>query len=115
MKLGDKVRRRREELDMTMEELAKKMGVKNRSSVHHWETAENLSGEVINRLAECLHVKTSYFFDDYKQIDTDIIAEITYNDELRHTVEAYNKLNAENQNTIKLQIEFLLYKQEKGC
>ena len=54
MNIGDGIRSRREELGLTQEELAKKLGYKSRSSVNKVETSRELSNKKVRRYAEAL-------------------------------------------------------------
>lgn len=60
MNLGEKVRNRREEMGMSQEELAKKMGYCSRSSVNKIENGRPCSQKIIARLAEALNVSIPY-------------------------------------------------------
>ena len=60
MELADKVRTRREELGMSQEDLAFKMGYKSRSSINKIETGREVSQKIIVRLAEALNVPVRY-------------------------------------------------------
>lgn len=54
MTFGEIVRERREQLGMTQEELAEKMGYKSRSSINKIECGRNVTQKIIARLAEVL-------------------------------------------------------------
>lgn len=54
MDIGARIRKRREELNMTQEELAKKLGYANRSSVNKVETSREVSMKKINAYAIAL-------------------------------------------------------------
>lgn len=60
MELSDKVRRRREELGLTQEELALRMGYKSRVSINKIENGRPVSQKIIVRLAEALDVTVPY-------------------------------------------------------
>ena len=60
MELSDRVRRRREELRMTQEELALRMGYKSRVSINKIENGRPVSQKIIARLAEALDVSIPY-------------------------------------------------------
>ena len=47
MNIGERIRNRREELGLTQEELAKKLGYKSRSSVNNVETSRELSNKKV--------------------------------------------------------------------
>ena len=60
MELADKVRCRREELRLTQEELALRMGYKSRVSINKIENGRPVSQKIIARLAEALDVSIPY-------------------------------------------------------
>ncbi len=60
MELSDRVRCRREELGLTQEELALRMGYKSRVSINKIENGRPVSQKIIARLAEALGVSIPY-------------------------------------------------------
>jgi len=60
MTLADRVRRRREELCLTQDELAKRMGYKSRVSINKIENGRPISQKIIARLADALGVSIPY-------------------------------------------------------
>lgn len=60
MELSDRVRIRRRELNMTQDELAKKMGYKSRVSINKIENGRPISQKIIVRLAEALDTTPSW-------------------------------------------------------
>lgn len=60
MNIGERIRKRREELGLTQEELAKKLGYKSRSSVNKVETARELSNKKVRQYAEILECSPAY-------------------------------------------------------
>lgn len=60
MELGNKVKKRREELGLSQEDLAIKMGYKSRSSINKIENGRPISQKIIVRLAEILNVSIAY-------------------------------------------------------
>ena len=60
MELADKVRMRREQLGLSQEELALRMGYKSRSSINKIETGRPVTQKIIVRLAEALGVSIPY-------------------------------------------------------
>ena len=60
MNIGDRIRSRREELGLTQEELAKKLGYKSRSSVNKVETSRELSNKKVRLYAEALDCSPAY-------------------------------------------------------
>lgn len=58
--IGDRIRQKREELGMTQEELATKLGYKSRSSVNKVENSRELSNKKVIEYADALGVTPSY-------------------------------------------------------
>ena len=65
MTVGEKIRKRRKELGMTMEDLGKKIGV-HRSAINKYEKGitTNLKASTIVALAKALDVSPVYLLDD---------------------------------------------------
>ena len=61
--LGDKVKKRRLELGLTQEELAKRMGYSSRVSINKIENGRQVSQKIIIRLAKALNVPVTYLMD----------------------------------------------------
>lgn len=61
MTIGDRIKKRREELNLSQEELAKRLGYKSRSSVNKIEVGcQNLTQSKIKAIADALHTTPSY-------------------------------------------------------
>lgn len=61
MTIGDRIKRRRELLGMSQDELAKKLGYKNRSSINKIELGErNLTQSKIKAIADALDTTPAY-------------------------------------------------------
>lgn len=60
MQLSDRVRFRREQLKMTQDELAAKMGYKSRTSINKIEMGRPVSQKIVARLADALDTNISY-------------------------------------------------------
>lgn len=60
MDLGEKIRFRREAMNMSQEELARRMGYKSRSSINKIENGRPVSQKIIFRLAEVLDTTPAY-------------------------------------------------------
>ena len=58
--LGERVRKRREELNLTQEELAKRAGYQSRSSINNIESGRPASQKIVSKLAKALGVTPSY-------------------------------------------------------
>ena len=61
MNLGSRIRRKREELNISQEELAKKLGYKSRSTINKIEMGKNdITQHKIVAFAEALHTTPTY-------------------------------------------------------
>lgn len=60
MELAEKVKIRREQLGLSQEELALRMGYKSRSSINKIETGRPVTQKIIARLADALGVSIPY-------------------------------------------------------
>lgn len=60
MTIGDRIRKRREELGLTQEELAKKLGYASRSSVNKVEKSRELSNKKVQLYADALKCSPGY-------------------------------------------------------
>ncbi|CAL7910398.1 helix-turn-helix domain-containing protein [Fusobacterium necrophorum] len=74
MTLGDRVKRKREELKLSQEELAEKMGYKSKTSIHKIEqNITDLPLSKVEELSKVLRVSTSYLMgweeESTKQVD----------------------------------------------
>lgn len=93
MTLGDRVKRKREELKLSQEELAEKMGYKSKTSIHKIEqNITDLPLSKVEELSKVLRVSTSYLMgweeEPTKTIDP-IIEEYHLDD---YELAEYNKI-----------------------
>lgn len=68
MNLAERVRQRREQLGMSQEQLAQKMGYSSRTSINKIENGRPCSQKIIVRLADALNVSIPYLMgwqEDY--------------------------------------------------
>lgn len=76
MKIGDRIRYRREELEMSQDELARRLGYKSRSSINKIEKdASGLPQTKIAAIAEALRTTPSYImgWDEEEQKNKSVI------------------------------------------
>ena len=76
--IGQKIRARRLELGMTQEELAHKMGYKDKTAINKIELNKNdVNQKNLMRLADALDVSPTYFIDDveHETHTSDIVAQ----------------------------------------
>ena len=107
MDLGNKVKLRREQLGMSQEELAFKMGYKSRTSINKIENGRPVSQKIIVRLAEVLQVSVHYLMG-WDEEETKKPA--TENGSGLHGTK-YDQLSPENKSVIDSLIEKLLKSQ----
>lgn len=107
MDIGERIRRRREELDMTQDELARAAGYKSRSSINKIEVdGRGLPQNKIIDIARALKVTPSYLMG-WEDKDIAVIAA-----EQESLIEKIFELTPEHQTILKIFIDSLLEKQK---
>jgi transcriptional regulator with XRE-family HTH domain len=111
MEVGERIKLRREELNMTQEELAQKVGYTSRSSIAKIESnANGMLQSKLNLFAEALQTTPSYLIgweeideETEKKNDTiaDIILKLRIDDELFKMVQALSELSSEQRTAVK--------------
>lgn len=108
MTLYDRIRRRREELDMSQDELAKILGYKSRSTIAKIESGENdITQSKIVAFAKALNVSPAYL-TGWEPAPTK--EELTPSEKTH--LDKYRTLTPTNKSAIDLQIDFMLHQQE---
>jgi len=108
MEIGERIRRRREELDMTQDDLARAAGYKSRSSINKIEVdGRGLPQKKIADIAKALKVTPSYLMG----WEDEDVAELTAMQE--ETIEKFLMLSFEHQTVVRSIID-TLSEQEKG-
>ena len=110
MDLANRVRQRREELGMSQEDLALRMGYSSRTSVNKIENGRPCSQKIIARLAEALGVGIPYLmgWDEEKAIEmhkkndalSDIIIELRTDEDFMSIVEAIYKMDKDKRSSL---------------
>jgi transcriptional regulator with XRE-family HTH domain len=110
MDLANRVRQRREELGMSQEDLAMRMGYSSRTSVNKIENGRPCSQKIIARLAEALGVSIPYLmgWDEEKAIEmhkkndvlSDIIIELRTDEDFMSIVEAIYKMDKDKRSSL---------------
>jgi repressor LexA len=98
MTIGDRIKLRREELGMTQEDLATKLGYKNRSTVNKWEKdGSKLQQRKIKQIADALNTTPTFLIDDevIPEYNMPIAIKPTKNIPIVGTVACGNPLYAE--------------------
>jgi transcriptional regulator with XRE-family HTH domain len=111
MVLGNRIKQRREELHLSQEELAKRLGYRSRSTINKIELGKNdITQHKIVAFANALQTTPAYLMgwddiDEETEIknDTlsDIILALSADSELLEIVEGITKLDAEKRNVLK--------------
>lgn len=112
MTVADRIRLKREELNLSQDELAKKIGCKDKSTISKIEkSGNNITMKNIQRIADALEVTSQYLmgWEDIQEIEYDtekvtIIKNNKNEEEARKLYELYQQANP----SIKAAIETLL-------
>lgn len=97
MELCKRIRNRREELNMSQEELAKRIGYKSRSSINKIEMGENdIPHSKIEAFANALNTTPAYLLglEENFSVKIDLPASHNHCDNQRVLLEYFNRLNA---------------------
>lgn len=80
MNIGDRIRIKREELGLSQEELAKRMGYSSRNSIYKYEQMDNMKLSMVQKFADVLGVEPSYLmgWNDETQAKLESIARRGY-------------------------------------
>lgn len=109
MEVGERIKRRREELKMTQKELAQKVGYTSRSSIAKVESnANGMLQSKLNAFANALQTTPAYLlgWDDEettKKDDTlaDIILQATLDDEFHELIRLLSEVPSEQRSAVK--------------
>ena len=109
MNLGDRVKARREELKLSQDELARRMGYKSRSSINKVECGREVGQKIIVRLAEALDVTVPYLmgWEDNPEDQAEYEASILMDDDLMEMIHLYRVLNDEQKAAAKQMIKMM--------
>lgn len=105
MTIGDRVRNKRLELNMTQEELALKMGYKGRSTVNKMENATELTLKTVKKLCKALNCSEAYImgWEEESKFSKDraiLEVQITDDDALMRRLKKYMELSQEKKDLI---------------
>lgn len=107
MDLSQKVRRRREELGLSQEELAHRMGYSSRTSINKIENGRPCSQKIIYRLAEALNVGVAYLMGWDEEIENNPVGlaerhvEILMDEDISEIFEDFKKLDKKKRKIVK--------------
>ena len=119
-KIGQRIKERRKELDMTADELGRRIG-KNRATVYRYENGdiENLPIDVLKPIAKALDVAPQYLMgwdadmeeaSEKAEPTVDFIVKL--DDDVKALIEYKSFLSPESWNDLKQFAEFLKKKEE---
>ena len=119
-KIGQRIKERRKELDMTADELGRRIG-KNRATVYRYENGdiENLPIDVLKPIAKALDIAPQYLMG--WNIDTEATSKkteptvdflVTLGDDEKYMVEVMSSLSPKSREELKQFAEFLQGKDE---
>lgn len=103
--IGERIKARRIELNMSQDELAKKTGYKSRSSINKIELSRDLPMRKVNLFALALDTTVAYIMgwqeipDDVTKIGK-LAAEVSTNAQLQDMVESYLLLSEQDKKTV---------------
>ena len=111
MNIGERIKYRREELGMSQEELATKLGYKSRSSVNKIENdASGLPQSKIVAIANALRTTPSYimgWLEDEPEKQAIFEARLLKDEETMNMVKQYLTLDEKNKKAIRQMVETL--------
>lgn len=109
LSLAKRVMARRQELNMTQEELAHKMGLKSRSSIAKIESGRPAQQPTIARLAEALDVTVQYLMglEDSPEEQAEFEASILQDDDLMEIIRLGKEMNTEQKVTLKVMAKLI--------
>ena len=119
MELAEKVRLRREQLGLSQEELAVRMGYKSRSSINKIETGRPVTQKIIARLADALGVSIPYLMGwDEKPVEElqgmgALAADLLMDQDAMEMVKAYMALDETDRYAVRLVIASMSAKNKK--
>jgi transcriptional regulator with XRE-family HTH domain len=119
MELADRVRQRREALDWTQDDLAKRMGYKSRVSINKIENGRPVSQKIIVRLADALGVSVPYLMGwDEKPAEElqgmgALAAQVLMDQDAMEMAQQYMQLSEADRYAVRLVMASMAGKQKK--
>lgn len=117
MKIGDRIKYRREELGLSQDELARRLGYKSRSSINKIERdASGLPQSKIAAIAKALHTTPSYIMGWQEEVENNPIgmaelhAEMLLDNDFVELYEDFKKLDENQKETVKGMIHYFANK-----
>lgn len=110
MTIGERIKKRRIEIGLTVEDLASKLG-KNRATIYRYENGdiENLPISVLEPIASVLCTTPAYLmgYEENLETDTDFIAKLMQDAEMISHINMFLGLGQEDRKSVMDMIEFL--------
>lgn len=110
MTIGERIKKRRIDIGLTVEDLASKLG-KNRATVYRYENGdiENLPISILEPIASVLCTTPAYLmgYEENLETDTDFIAKLMQDSEMISHVNMFLELQQEDRKSVMDMIEFL--------
>lgn len=111
MTIGDRIKKRREDLGMSQEELASKCGYKSRSSINKIEKdGRELPSNKISLIAKALRTSPAYLMG-WTDKEKENKISLTHNEETH--IEKYRKLSDSNKKDVDDFMDFRLHKEQQ--
>lgn len=116
LEIGERIKKRREELKMSQQELAEKIGYTSRSTINKIEDGtNNLRQTKIAQIAKALNTTPGYLMgweDQLEQVDTDQLVDFMLSEEDREMYSQYCTLSPSDKQLIRNMISSLASKGE---
>ena len=108
MTIGERIKARRDELGMSQEELAHKIGYKSKTSINKIELGiQELRQSKIKQIADALQTTPAYIMG-WKETEEDQQLKKCHGSDAYHVVSLYLTLDESDKNVVKTMIESLL-------
>lgn len=107
MELSERVKNRREQMGLSQEDLAARMGYSSRSSINKIENGRPCSQKIIARLAEALNVSVPYLMGWEEEMEKNPVElaerhiEILMDEDLNEMFEDFKKLDSAKRKIVK--------------
>ena len=107
MTVGERIKQKRIELNLSQDELAKKVGYKSRSSIQKIESARKLPLDKVELMASALECTPAFLmgWEDEGIMEDYFPNENSISNEDQLLLDHYHKLSPETRNSIELLIE----------
>lgn len=112
MTIGQRIKQRRIELNMSQEELAKKMGYSTRNAIYQFEKRDNMKLSIIEKFADALDTTPAFLMGwEGEKGDTTLYGQLVnayvVNQKRDELFSIYEGLSPEKQATFEAYLKFL--------